>query len=52
MSRARGASVTKGLAAVAVCVAGAPSLAAAQTATPPAISPADTAWMLMSAALV
>jgi Amt family ammonium transporter len=52
MSRARAASVTKRLAAAAVCLVGVPSLAAAQTAAPPAISPADTAWMLVSAALV
>ncbi len=52
MSRARVASVTKRLAAAAICLAGAPSLAAAQPAAPPAISPADTAWMLVSAALV
>jgi ammonium transporter, Amt family len=52
MSRARVASVTKRLAAAAICLVGVPSLAAAQTAAPPAISPADTAWMLVSAALV
>ncbi len=52
MSRARVASVTRRLAAAAVCLVGVPSLAAAQTAAPPAISPADTAWMLVSAALV
>ena len=52
MSRARVASVTKHLAAAAVCLVGVPSLAVAQTAAPPAISPADTAWMLVSAALV
>jgi Amt family ammonium transporter len=33
-------------------LAGDPAVAAAQAAEPPAISPADTAWMLMSTALV
>jgi hypothetical protein len=37
-------------AAAALLVGGAPALAAAQDA--PAINPADTAWMLISAALV
>jgi ammonium transporter, Amt family len=52
MSRARVASVTKTLAAAALWVLAAPAIAGAQTAAPPAISPADTAWMLVAAALV
>jgi ammonium transporter, Amt family len=52
MSRARVASVTKTLAAAALWVLAAPTIAGAQTAAPPAISPADTAWMLVAAALV
>jgi Amt family ammonium transporter len=45
-------TVTKTLAAVAFGVLVLPSPAGAQTAAPPAIVPADTAWMLMAAALV
>ena len=52
MNRARIASATKTMAGVAVCVLAAPSLAAAQTPAPPAIVPADTAWMLVATALV
>ena len=44
--------VAKTLAAVGVAVMALPSPAAAQTAAPPAIVPADTAWMLVAAALV
>ena len=39
-------------AGVALCVVAAPSLARAQTAAPPAIVAADTAWMLVATALV
>jgi ammonium transporter, Amt family len=52
MSRACVASVTKTLAAAALWVLAAPAIAGAQTPAPPAISPADTAWMLVAAALV
>jgi Amt family ammonium transporter len=52
MSRARVASVTRTLAAATLWVLAAPAIAGAQTAAPPAISPADTAWMLVAAALV
>ncbi len=52
MSPRRVVPVARELAAALVCVFGLPSLAGAQTAPPSAISPADTAWMLVSAALV
>ncbi len=52
MNRARIASVTKTVAAAALFVATAPAIAGAQTAAPPAINQADTAWMLVATALV
>ncbi len=52
MNRARIASVTKTVAAAALFVVTAPAIAGAQTAAPPAINQADTAWMLVATALV
>jgi Amt family ammonium transporter len=46
------AVVGKTLAAVGFAVVALPSSAAAQAAAPPSIVPADTAWMLVAAALV